>query len=130
MFDFHFAGTIPYSPSAVTCGSTLMPISGLLITLDRDPAKRADALAALQRHPSIDLGEGEDHRIPIVVDTPSSDEDRAVWNWLHELPGVTFVDVVYVHFDEGEASRHQGNESSSESRLHASMPSDHARGES
>jgi hypothetical protein len=103
-----------------------MPISGLLITLDRDPSKRTSAIAALQQHPSIDLGEGEDHRLPIVVDTPSSDDDRAVWDWLHEQPGITFVDVVYVHFDEDEheeASRHQGIEASRNSdALDATMP--------
>jgi nitrate reductase NapAB chaperone NapD len=89
-------------------GSNPMPISGLLITLDCDPSKRAEALAALRQHPAIDIGEGEAHRVPIVVDTPSSDEDRAVWDWLHDQPGVAFVDLVYVHFDVEDEQRQRG----------------------
>jgi len=79
-----------------------MPISGLLISLDRDPARRAEAMDALHQHPAIEIGEGEECRVPIVVDTTSSQEDRAVWDWLHQQPGISFVDVVYVHFEEGQ----------------------------
>lgn len=113
----------------------MMPISGLLITLDRDRSQRASALAALRDHPSIDVGDGEDHRVPIVVDTLSSDEDRTVWEWLHELPGVMFVDVVYVYFDEDgqrcEASPHDPSQKRREtSSSHESTSAYHARGES
>lgn len=112
-----------------------MPISGLLITLDRDSDKRARALAALQHHHAIDIGEGRDHRVPVVVDTPSSDEDRAVWDWLHEQPGITFVDVVYVHFDQDQSSWpwHESMKAAGASDPHtfipcASMPFYDARG--
>ncbi len=110
-----------------------MPISGLLITLDRDPGRRDAARTALEQHPAIEIGEGKDHRLPIVVDTPTSEEDRAVWEWLHQFPGATFVDVVYIHFDEDEAARQQGMKASGQSDSYASAPDasvpSNARGE-
>ena len=71
-----------------------MPVSGLVLTLSRNDAHRVDALAALGRHPSVDVGEAQGSRLPIVVDTDNSEDDRAVWEWLHTLPGVLFVDLV------------------------------------
>jgi nitrate reductase NapAB chaperone NapD len=80
-----------------------MPISGLVITFSPDQMARRFALEALRSHPSIEVGgDRRDARVPVVVETSTSDEDRAVWLWLHELPGVQFVEVVYVHFDHEE----------------------------
>lgn len=71
-----------------------MPVSGLVLTLSLNAPDRAAALDALRRHPSIEVGEAQGHRLPIVVDTPASDDDRAVWDWLHAQEGILFVDVV------------------------------------
>jgi len=71
-----------------------MPVSGLVLTLSREELCRRKVLAALCEHASIAIGELAAHRLPIVVDTPNSEEDRAIWNWLQELPGVLFVDLV------------------------------------
>ena len=71
-----------------------MPVSGLVLTLSTDTLKRESALAALRRHRCIEIGQASEHRLPIAVDTPDSDADRQVWSWLHELPGVEFVDLV------------------------------------
>ncbi|TVQ62275.1 MAG: hypothetical protein EA379_05430 [Phycisphaerales bacterium] len=71
-----------------------MPVSGLVLTLSRNDADRAAALTALDRREGVSIGEPQGHRLPIVVDTPCSEDDRAVWEWLHTLPGVLFVDLV------------------------------------
>jgi hypothetical protein len=77
-----------------------MPISGLLVTLVEDAATRMTALTTLRQHPAIDVGEPAGGRVPIVVETLDENEDRLVWEWLHAIPGVTFVVVAYIHFDE------------------------------
>lgn len=71
-----------------------MPVSGLILTLSDDRAKRDSALVALRENPAIELGELMDHRLPVAVETPSSDADQQLWHWLHSLPGVIFVDLV------------------------------------
>ena len=71
-----------------------MPVSGLVLTLKNDGAGSSAVLAELRAHGSITLGDRAGHRLPIVVDTPGSDEDRAVWEWLHTLPGIAFVELV------------------------------------
>jgi nitrate reductase NapAB chaperone NapD len=107
-----------------------MPISGLLITLDRDPEKKSDAIARLQSHPAIDLGDRDGLRLPIVVDTASSEDDRMVWAWLHELPGITFVDVVYIHFDDEGHAHDQSMTTPVSCAAGAPAPSKHSRDES
>lgn len=77
-----------------------MPISGLAITLSGDPVAGREALEAMRTHEALMPGELIGSRLPVVVETPDSEQDREVWDWLHALPGVVHVDVVYVHFDE------------------------------
>lgn len=48
----------------------------------------------------IELGHRRGRRVPIVVDSPDRHADQQIWGWLNELPGVVFVDVVFVHFDD------------------------------
>jgi hypothetical protein len=71
-----------------------MPVSGLVVTLSHDPVERAAALRALGSCSALALGELQQHRLPVAADTPHSDADRALWAWLHALPGVVFVDLV------------------------------------
>lgn len=71
-----------------------MPVSGLVLTLSRDPELREAALTALRGDASIEMGGLLEHRLPIAVDTPTSEADHALWQWLHALPGVLFVDLV------------------------------------
>jgi nitrate reductase NapAB chaperone NapD len=76
-----------------------MPISGLVVTLSRDPHLRELALAAINREPRIETGVMEAGRLAIVVETDSPDDDRDVWQWLGSLPGVDFVDVALIGFE-------------------------------
>jgi hypothetical protein len=76
-----------------------MPISGLVITLTDDVDTGQAALAAMERHSAICVGQLTGLRLPIVVETPDSDADREVWEWLHTLPGVALVNVAVVHFN-------------------------------
>lgn len=82
-----------------------MPISSIILTLAEDDHRRRAALDAIAAHASIEIGEQHGLRVPIVVDTPDSDADRAIWQCLHDLDGVTFVDLVTAYFDDDESTR-------------------------
>jgi hypothetical protein len=71
-----------------------MPVSGLVLTLSTDAEASAAALMELRSHGSIGVGDRVGHRLPIVVDTATSDEDRHVWEWLHTLRGIALVELV------------------------------------
>ncbi len=76
-----------------------MPISGLVVSLASDPLLRDSALAAIRQELRIEIGTIKLHKMAIVVDTQSTDEDKQIWEWLNTLPGVTFVDVALVGFE-------------------------------
>ena len=100
-----------------------MPVSGLAITLTEDREQQEAALAALRAHPNIEVGQQHGHRLPIVVDTETDEADKDVWRWLHEQPGVRFVDVVTVHHDDGPSRNRSGSNPRSG---HSSASSDDA----
>jgi len=81
-----------------------LAISGLVVTMD--DAGVASVLAALRADPRITLGPPAGVRQPVVIETAGPAEDDAVWAWLRSIPGVRFVDVAYVHFDQGEEHDH------------------------
>ncbi len=84
-----------------------MAISGLVVTLSGDCAKSGAAREAMEQHALLSLGEAHELKLPVVAETASKEDDLAVWNWLNGLDGVEFVDVVYVHMEEGEGSGHE-----------------------
>lgn len=73
-----------------------MAITGLVITLSGDPVASKEAWRAIEGHDLLSLGEPNGRKVPVVADAPSREDDMAVWQWLNELNGVDFVDVVYV----------------------------------
>lgn len=76
-----------------------MSVSGLAITLSESANDVEQAIGALREHASIEIGPRHGRRLAVTTDTPSPEGDRDLWNWLQHLPGVTHVDVVFVHFD-------------------------------
>ena len=80
-----------------------MPVSGLVVSLTDQPALRQQAIDAMGQEPRIEVGMIKQQRMSVVMDTSSSDEDKELWTWLTGLPGVVFVDVVMVGF-ENEAT--------------------------
>lgn len=104
-----------------------MPVSGLVLTLSREESCRREALSALYEHASIVIGERVAHRLPIVVDTPNSEEDRAIWEWLQKLPGVAFVNLVCTDATEDiendcDPSNRCSGKSSSPAFFHSNRP--------
>ena len=76
-----------------------MPTSGLIITLQPEPATQAGVLARLRTRPELTLGEVRDRWLPAALETNDDAESREVHDWLMAQPGVAFVDVVSVNFE-------------------------------
>ncbi|MGV3484965.1 MAG: hypothetical protein ACO1RT_11155 [Planctomycetaceae bacterium] len=79
-----------------------MPISGLVLTLSPDVVQRENAVAAIRQDQRIEMGVLEGNRLAIVVDTQSDNEDKQIWQWLSDLGGVVFIDVVLVGFEDSQ----------------------------
>lgn len=92
-----------------------MPVSGLVVSLKNDPRLRAEALDAIQGESCIEVGVIEGRRMAIVVDTDSTDDDKRLWCWLGSLPGVAFVDVAMVGYEDSAADPQAGGSSASAS---------------
>lgn len=79
-----------------------MPISGLAITLARDAALAEDAKRALAADQRVELGPQHQNRIAAITDTRSQTEDRRLRDWINALPGVTYVDITFIHLDDDQ----------------------------
>lgn len=67
----------------------------------------AAVIEQVQQHPRFQVGELQDNRLPVVIDTPDKQADKDCWAWLNNLPGVHHVDVAFIHFEEADAFAHQ-----------------------
>ena len=81
-----------------------MPISGLILTLNADAALAAQAVATLSTRPEFLPGARNARWLPVAMEARDDAASRDLHDWLNALPGVDFVDVVYVNFDEDEAT--------------------------
>lgn len=79
-----------------------MPISAMLLTIK--PDDREKAIEALNADPRITVGEPQAWRIPVVLDTASVKEDRALVEALGRMPEISCIDVVMVDYSEDEES--------------------------
>jgi len=79
-----------------------MIISGLLLTLSEDARLADGAEAALRARPEFTLAERSRRWLPVVIEVPDVAASRDLHDWLNALPGVDFVDVVQVNFEEAQ----------------------------
>lgn len=79
--------------------STVMPISGLLLTLHSRDALN-ELLPILQGMPEIEPGEANDIWLPVVADTTSPKHARDLHEQLEALPQISHIDVISVAFDD------------------------------
>ena len=77
-----------------------MPVAGLTLTFAQDQALISDAVAQMFGRDDTQLGELDGRYMAAVIDTPDSRSSRDLHRWIETLPGIDFVDVVYVGFDE------------------------------
>jgi hypothetical protein len=77
-----------------------MLTTGLLISLHSSVFSVADRLRA---HPAITVGEVVDHWLPVAVEAEDDESCREYHDWIAAQPGVAYVDVVHVNFEEPAA---------------------------
>ena len=77
-----------------------MPISGLVITLSSDAQLADRAVSALGERNEFNLGERNARWLPVAMDARTDAESRDLHDWISAQPGIEYVDVVYVNFDE------------------------------
>jgi hypothetical protein len=79
-----------------------MMTSGLVVLLESDSTDGNRALAAIRSEPRLTIGQQADRLVPVAVETEDPAECEHWHEWLRTLPGVTDVEVVFVHWDEPE----------------------------
>lgn len=81
-----------------------MITSGLVITLSADARLATRVVARLGARPEFTAGERNGRWLPVAMEAGDAAQSRALHDWLRALPGVVFVDIVYVNFDEDASS--------------------------
>jgi hypothetical protein len=78
-----------------------MPVLGLVLVLEDSADSTRDRVAkALAGASDLDLGASVEHRWPVVLESPTSDEAEARVEALGAVEGVSSVDVVYADFGD------------------------------
>lgn len=83
-----------------------MPISGLIITLNPQGPQADAAQNWLAEDARFEIGKPDKpggRRLPATLDTETRDEDKQCWDAMQEHPGIAFVDVTCVFFEEDDA---------------------------
>lgn len=80
-----------------------MLTAGLLLSL-RGDAPVVELTRRLAEHRAFSPGTVEGMWLPVAMEAADDAECRALHVWVSALPGVAFVDVVHVNFDETAAS--------------------------
>lgn len=78
--------------------SALMPISGLVVTLEREGDD--DTIARLSNDHRLTIGEPLGRVVPVVAETATLEEGAALVDFLTNMIGVIAVDVVSVEFSD------------------------------
>jgi len=74
--------------------------SGLVVTFD--PCESDAAVAAIAAVPDFTIGDPNGSRLPLALEALDAAESERWCEWLRALPGVTGVEVIFVHWDEVE----------------------------
>jgi len=81
-----------------------MPINGLLINLSDNTSLADEALATMDSHDQLELGEKLDRWIPVVVESQDTRNSHDIHEWIHSLQGVISADVIFASVDQPNSS--------------------------
>ena len=81
-------------------------ISSVIAKLNCDESTLRSNMGQIAAHPALDIGElVEGRSLPITIESGGNQETEQITRWIMSLPGVDFVDVVFVHFETGDAKQ-------------------------
>ena len=84
-------------------GTDAMQINGLLVTLAAQSRTKCEAVARqLAGRAELSIGELNDRWLPVAMEAADDAHARELHDWIGAQPGVEFVDVVSVSFDDSE----------------------------
>jgi hypothetical protein len=77
-------------------------IAGVVATLTDDAVRLKTTLDEFVSRPGLEVGtfQATDRRISLTIDSPKRSGVEDLTDWIRSRPGVAFVDVVCVHFEE------------------------------
>lgn len=78
-------------------------IASVVATLDNHVGNLQDTLEEISRIPCVEIGDTGNsvYRLPLMIDSPDPNALEEVTRRLQQCRGVAFVDVVFVHFEDG-----------------------------
>lgn len=82
-----------------------MIVSGLLVTLART-SDRQTLIKAVRSRSELTVGELNDRWLPVALEARDDAHSRELHDWIGAQPGVEFVDVVSVSFEDDTAALH------------------------
>ncbi len=77
-----------------------MPVLAMLLRLSEEPEACSQALAFLGAHPALTLGPAVLAGLPVVLESQSRAEERALCDLVVEHPGVLFGTVLMSDFSD------------------------------
>lgn len=94
-----------FLPDAAQRGMDAMQINGLLVTLAPQSRAKCEAIARhLAGRTELSVGELNDRWLPVAMEAVDDAHAREIHDWIGAQPGVEFVDVVSVSFDDADVS--------------------------
>lgn len=104
-----------------------MPVLSAVLTLPPDPAARRAALDELAALSGLSLGvEHAGGRLPVVLESSSRAEDKALWEAVSAVPQLLHVELVFADFSDlddtgGPPPRRRSSARLSPARLSTAM---------
>ena len=83
-------------------------ISGLVVSLTGSDSLRRQAIAAIEAHSELTTGECQQEWLSVVLESPTP---KQIHRWLDTLPGVGYVDVVFVSIDSEDSAEQPATQS-------------------
>jgi hypothetical protein len=83
-----------------------MHISGHVFTLSQNPELAQTARTTLETCGPFRLGQGSGNQQPAVLEVNGPEAAQQWHDWASEVPGVEFVEVVFVQWDHVDSESH------------------------
>jgi nitrate reductase NapAB chaperone NapD len=77
-------------------------IASLIVTLDEGTTDLSEIASQMSRVPGVEINDSNalSHRLPVIIDSLDPNSLEEITRRLQQIPGVAFVDVVFVHFED------------------------------